>query len=100
MALGKEQIAACLHRILEGRDVLEAWLFGSFARGEQTDESDVDIRLVCGPSIGYGDLYEISQELEASLGRSVEIVTNPLDKMRPAFRDRIVLDQVMLYAAA
>lgn len=100
MRIGIEDITRAVRGVLEGRDVLEAWLFGSYARGEQSDDSDVDLRLVCGPTIGYGELYEISLELEAALGCPVEIVTNPLDRMRPAFRRRILADQVMLYEAA
>ena len=100
MRIDIEDIALAVRSALEGRDVSEAWLFGSYARGEQSDDSDIDLRLVCGASVGYGELYEISLELEAALGCPVEIVTNPLERMRPAFRRRVLADQVMLYEAA
>ena len=57
-------------------DVSEAYLFGSFARGEQTPDSDIDLRLVCGNTMTFGTLYELSHELEKELGRKVDIVTN------------------------
>ena len=95
-----DSIKSAVREVLSGRDVREAWLFGSFARGEETDESDVDLRLVCGPTIRYGDLYRISLDLGKRLNRRIDIVTNPIERMRPTFRDRVLADQVMIYAAA
>lgn len=95
-----EDIAVAVSAILVRYDVREAYLFGSFARGEQTSQSDVDLRLACGESMTFGTLYELSQELEKALGRPVEIVTNPPEYMRKAFRDNIQRDEVLLYEAA
>ncbi len=81
-------------------DVRAVYLFGSFARGEESPQSDVDVRLECGPGINYGDLLDIQELLETRLGRTVEIVTNPLEFMRPAFRRRVQRDEVLLYEAA
>lgn len=78
-------------------DVREAYLFGSFARGEQAPDSDIDLRLVCGNTMTFGALYELSHELENELGRKVDIVTNPLGHMRPAFRKNIEQDEVCIY---
>lgn len=89
-----------MHRGIATYDVREAYLFGSFARGEQTPDSDIDLRLVCGDSMTFGTLYELSLELEEELGREVEIVTNPPEHMRPAFRKNIEQDEVRLYEAA
>ena len=86
--------------VLAPYDVKAAFLFGSFARGEETPSSDIDLRLVCGESMTYGTLYEIAQKLEAVLGREVELVTNPLEHMRPRFRENIQRDEVLLYEAA
>ncbi len=81
-------------------DIRAAYLFGSFARGDAAADSDIDVRLECGKGVGYGELLDIQEELESALGRPVEIVTNPLEFMRPAFRQRIQRDEVPLYAAA
>ena len=76
-----------------------AYLFGSFARGEQTPDSDIDLRLVCGNTMTFGTLYELSHELEKTLGRKVDIVTNPPEHMRLAFRKSIEQDEVRIYEA-
>lgn len=92
-------ISAAVSRVLSRYDVREAYLFGSFARGERSPDSDIDLRFVCGDSMTFGTLYEISLELEEELGRAVEIVTNPPEHMRPAFRNNIEQDEVCLYKA-
>ena len=57
-------ISAAVSRVLSRYDVREVYLFGSFARGEQTPDSDIDLRLVCGETMTFGTLYELSLELE------------------------------------
>ena len=90
-------ISTAVSRVLTQYDVSEAYLFGSFARGEQTPDSDIDLRLACGNTMTFGMLYDLSYELEIELGRKVDVVTNPLEYMRPAFRKSIEQDEVRVY---
>ena len=56
--------------------VKKAWLFGSFARGEETPESDVDV-LVEYDEDAHISLLAISHmigELERSTGRRVDLI--------------------------
>lgn len=92
-------ISTAASRVLAQYDVSEAYLFGSFARGEQTPNSDIDLRLACGNAMTFGTLYELSHELERELGRKVEIVTNPPEHMRPAFRKSIKQEEIRLYVS-
>lgn len=92
-------ISSAVFRVLARYDVREAYLFGSFARGEQAPDSDIDLRLVCGATMTFGTLYELSLELEKEFGRKVDLVTNPPEHMRPAFRKNIEQDEVRLYEA-
>ena len=92
-------ISTAVSRVLARYDVCEAYLFGSFARGEQTPDSDIDLRLICGGTMTFGALYELSHELEKELGRKVDIVTSLPEHMRPAFRKSIEQDEVRLYEA-
>lgn len=61
-------ISTAVSRVLTRYDVREAYLFGSFARGEQTLDSDIDLRLACGATITFGTLYELSLERKRNLG--------------------------------
>lgn len=92
-------ISTSASRVLAQYDVSEAYLFGSFARGEQTPDSDIDLRLICGNTMTFGTLYELSHELERELGRKVDIVTNPPEHMRLPFRKSIKQDEVRVYEA-
>lgn len=94
-----DDISSAVSRVLPCYDVREAYLFGSFAQGEQAPDSDIDLRLVCGDAMTFGTLYELSLELEKELGRKVDIVTNPPEHMRLAFRKNLEQDEVRLYEA-
>lgn len=97
--ISSSDISTVASRVLAQYDVSEAYLFGSFARGEQTPDSDIDLRLVCGNAMTFGTLYELSHELEKELGRKVDIITNPPEHMHPAFRKSIEQDEVRVYEA-
>ena len=61
----------------ETQPVLKAWIFGSFARGEETPKSDVDILIVPDRSgkpftlFTMGGMY---MDLKELLGREVDLV--------------------------
>ena len=56
--------------------VLKAWLFGSYARGEETPESDVDILVEFDHStpIGLFAYARMWRELQERLGLAVDLV--------------------------
>ena len=61
---------------LQTQPVKKAWLFGSFARGEETPESDIDL-LVEYDKNAHISLLAISHmmgELEKSTGRRVDLI--------------------------
>jgi uncharacterized protein len=49
-------------------------LFGSYARGEQQEDSDIDILIDVDPTIGLR-FVTLADELEGLLGQRVELVT-------------------------
>ncbi|HMS24482.1 MAG TPA: nucleotidyltransferase domain-containing protein [Acidimicrobiia bacterium] len=74
------------------------WLFGSYARGEQTDESDFDfVYLMNRKEYGW-EIYVFADELEEVLGRKVDIV--PYLYMKPPFKARVEKEMVSVYEAA
>lgn len=56
--------------------VLKAWLFGSYARGEETSESDVDLLVEFDHSspIGLFAYARMWRELQERLGCDVDLV--------------------------
>lgn len=74
-------------------------LYGSFARGEQSDESDVDLLIRLRPpderpGLGLG-WFALERELEARLGRPVEMASE--DGVNQRLRAEIEPDLVVLY---
>ncbi len=63
-----EPIRAALQP-LSGR-ISAAFVYGSIARGEETADSDIDL-MILSDTLGLADLYAILQQVESSLGRSV-----------------------------
>ena len=76
--------------------VVKAWLFGSFARGEETPLSDVDL-LVQYDEEGISLLKHAAMicELEKLLDRSVDIVED--GTLRPRVRERVNHDRKLIY---
>ncbi|MBU2650575.1 MAG: nucleotidyltransferase family protein [Bacteroidetes bacterium] len=50
-------------------------LFGSFARNEQTDNSDIDILVSFRNPVSLLSLIRIENELSLRLGRKVDLIT-------------------------
>lgn len=61
-------------------------LFGSFARGDETDRSDIDILVDVDPEIGL-DFVTLADNREAALGRPVELISTRA--LRPRHLDAI-----------
>lgn len=60
----------------KNQPVLKAWLFGSFSRGEETADSDVDIIVLLEKSSPIGlKFFGMWSELEELLGRRVDLVS-------------------------
>ena len=75
-------------------------VFGSFARGEQTTESDVDLLVALKPSgkrpvLGLFELINLEQELKKKLGCEVDLVTE--EGLNPRRKPNIEKDRVVLY---
>lgn len=95
------------HRILpvcSHYQIRRAYLFGSYARGEATASSDVDLRVEPGDNDCLRSLFQASalwQDLQEALGREVDLLTClPSKKYDRAFYDNILRDEVLIYEAS
>lgn len=62
-------------------------VFGSVARGEDGPKSDVDLLIDLAPGTGLVGLGVIEEELEAVLGRKIDLV--PASSLRADLRDSV-----------
>ena len=70
------------------------FLFGSYARGEATVDSDIDLRIDCGRIKGWA-LGGLLMDLEASLNKKVDLLTT--GSLDNTFLDAIKNEEVLLY---
>ena len=78
--------------------VTKAWLFGSFSRGEETPESNVDILVNYDRSqpIGLFKIAGMTVDLEDILGRKVDLVEEKM--LFPWVTDSVNNDKKLIYA--
>ena len=76
--------------------VLKAWLFGSYARGEETPDSDVDILVDLDYSKPVGlEFVQMQLDLQSLLQKSIDLVSSRgLSKYIKPFIDT---DKKLLY---
>jgi predicted nucleotidyltransferase len=71
-----------------------ARLFGSAARGEDTEGSDLDILVEAAPGTSLFDLADVEIELEKLLGCRVEVTTRGF--LAPDVAERAEADMIAL----
>jgi predicted nucleotidyltransferase len=77
-------------------------VFGSYARGESTALSDIDLLIAlkpakARPALGLFGFIALEQKLAKKLGRDVDLVTE--EDVNPRRRKNIEKDKVVLYEA-
>lgn len=94
--LNIETIKAKAVPILKNYGVNRAYLFGSFARGEQTEDSDVDLLVEYAPGVSKSifKVVELKYELEEALQRKVDVVTE--QAISPYIRPYTIMDRQVI----
>ena len=69
-------------------------IFGSYARNEQTKESDLDILVNFGETISLLDIIGLEQELSEKLGIKVDLLTERA--VHPKIKKYIEKDLIIL----
>lgn len=75
--------------------VMELGVFGSFARGQQTEHSDVDILVQFSRPVGFVAFMRLENYLQEILGRKVDLVTK---KALKPYIGRHILEEVRYVA--
>ena len=70
-------------------------LFGSFARGTQTAESDIDIAIKVKEKIDKKEIFKLSNELADLTGREIDLID--LDNIGDTFRYEILVNGKTLF---
>jgi len=89
-----EEIKRKILPILKKYGVKRAGIFGSVARGEEGEESDIDILVEINERMSLLDFAGLKLELEDTLGRRVDL--GEYSTIKPIIREQILSEVVTI----
>lgn len=94
--MSTQAITEILADYFKTKPVLKAWIFGSYSRGEEKPDSDVDILVVLDHSRPVGlEFFGMYEELKEMLGCNVDLVTER--SLAPYARSSVERDRKLVY---
>ena len=88
-------------RYFQEMPILRAWLFGSYSRGEETSDSDIDILVDYDNSKGLVSLFKMGgmvMDLTEIAGCRVDLVDNR--GLKDFARNSVETDKILIYERA
>lgn len=98
--MSTQTMAQVIADYFKQQPVVKAWLFGSYSRGEERPDSDVDILITLDKkaNVGLFKLSGMSLDLQDLLNKRVDLVT---DKgLLPFARETADRDKILIYERA
>ncbi len=89
-----QKIKSLIVKTLKAHGIRRAGIFGSYARGDYHQTSDVDILIQKPKKIDLYKFIGFKQELEDVLGKKVDLIT--YSGIRSELKERILHDEVKL----
>lgn len=83
-----------IEEIIKKRGIKKAGIFGSYAKGKQKKESDIDILVEPTKKMGLFDIISLENELKESLNRKVDLLTYA--SLNKFLKKRILDEEVRL----
>lgn len=94
--LTRREAIAALRSAFLSLPVAAAALCGSFARDEQTEDSDIDLLVSFNRGARLEDVEQTRSSLERATGRKVDLITT-LEGQTKHFRDSVKRDGMKIY---
>lgn len=91
----EEKIENIKEYLIEKIDCEAIVLFGSYARGTQNAESDIDIAIKPHTNISKKQIFYLSQDLEEKIKTEVDLIN--LDDINDSFRYEILINGKTIY---
>ncbi len=93
-----DEIKAIANPIAKRYNIAALYLFGSYARGEATSESDLDFRVDRGQLTDMLELGGLCSDLEQGFNpKKLDVLTTQM--LTPDFLTRIQPEEVLIYAS-
>lgn len=90
-----DEIKAMVAPIAEQYGVARVFLFGSYARGEATPDSDLDFRVDKGSLRGLIQLGGLYSDLEETFDKKLDLLTT--GSLEEKFLNRISSEEILIY---
>ncbi len=87
-----EDMKKKIRKILKKYGIVRAGIFGSYARGKQKKNSDVDILIQPTKDMSLLDFVHVKHELEDILGKKVDLVSYKY--IHPYLKEKILESEV------
>ena len=91
-----EEIRSIAEPIARRYEIAALYLFGSYARGEATPQSDLDFRVDRGNMTDLLELGGLYSDLEAGFPKKLDVLTTQM--LSPDFLARTREEEVLIYA--
>ena len=100
MLMATQEMQQLIANYFKTQPVLKAWIFGSYSRGEQREDSDVDILIQVDRSqpVGLFKLSGMHLDLQDLLGLPVDLVT--VKGLMDFARESVDRDKILIYERA
>ena len=89
-----KEITKVVVPLLKKNGVKRAGIFGSYARGEQTKDSDVDILVQWPKGKSFFELVELERNLKITLQKKVDLLT--YDSINHLLKEMILKEEVKI----
>jgi predicted nucleotidyltransferase len=90
-----DEIREIVSEVAKEYGVEKVSLFGSYARGDQDENSDIDLVIKKGKIKGFFQFFGFKHKLEERLGKHVDILT--CNSLEQSLIKDALLDEVVLY---
>ena len=90
-----DKIKKSTYPVLKKAGVKRSSLFGSYARGEQKKNSDIDIIVDFPRGKGLFEFAELQMELEKALKRNVDLLT--YKSINHHIKHQVLSEQIVIY---
>jgi uncharacterized protein len=84
-----------LQEICRSNDVEMVGVFGSMTRGEDTEQSDIDLLVRFSRRKSLLEIIRLEREVSNALGRNVDLLTE--NSISPYLRDRVKRELRVIY---
>ena len=96
MILTIDEIREKIRPICEQYKIEKVWLFGSYARGEAREDSDVDFHVKAAEKMKFLELGGFYADLEEALGKEIDLITRIPEEYK-IFKKYVAREEILIY---